>query len=174
MIFRTTVTLLNLPMLFIVIYVNIKNTEKSEGYVPGLHIQDGVYVGHAVVKNHKEKAYLKFANANKMPITLSIPIVNLEVFEEQECYKQIENLNNFKQTNKEDLSSKILDNFSRTDISVINSCKIYNVTDEDRVESIKKLLRLDHSNQDEYKHVEKSIKNNSDRFQRKNKMENGS
>ena len=26
-------------------YVNIKNREKSEGYVPRLHIQDGVYVG---------------------------------------------------------------------------------------------------------------------------------
>ena len=26
-------------------YVKIKNTEKSEGYVPRLHIQDGVYVG---------------------------------------------------------------------------------------------------------------------------------
>ena len=34
-------------------YVNIKNTEKSEGYVPRLHSQDGVYVGDAVVKNHK-------------------------------------------------------------------------------------------------------------------------
>ena len=30
-------------------YVSIKNTEKSEGYVPRLHIQDGVYVGDAVV-----------------------------------------------------------------------------------------------------------------------------
>ena len=36
-------------------YVNIKNTEKSEGYVPRLHIQDGVYVGDAVVKNLKGK-----------------------------------------------------------------------------------------------------------------------
>ena len=47
------------------------------------HIQDGVYVGVAVVKNHKGKAYLKFANTNEMPITLSVPIVNLEDFEEQ-------------------------------------------------------------------------------------------
>ena len=35
--------------------------------------------------------------------------------------------------------------------------KIYNVTDEDRVECIKKILRLDHLNQDEYEHVEKLI-----------------
>ena len=145
-------------------YVNIKNAEKSKGYVPRLHIQDDVYVGDAVVKNHKGKAYLKFANTNEMPITLSVPMVDLEDFEEQECYKQIENLNNFKQTNNEDLSSKILNEFLRTDNSLINFCKIYNITDKDRVEWIKK-LRLDHLNQDGYEHVEKLIKNNKDRFQ---------
>ena len=32
-------------------------------------------------------------------------------------------------------------------------------------ECIKKLLRLDHLNRDEYKHVKKLIKNNVDRFQ---------
>ena len=59
-------------------YVRIKNTEKSEGYIPRCHIKDGVYVGDAVVKNHKGKAYLKFSNTNEIPITLSVPIVNLE------------------------------------------------------------------------------------------------
>ena len=57
-----------------------------------------------------------------------------------------------------------MNNFLRTDNSLINSWKIYIVTDEDRVECIKKLLRLDHLNQDEYEHVEKLIKNNGDRF----------
>ena len=64
-----------------------------------------------------------------------------------------------------DLSSKILNDFSRTDNSLINSCKFYNVVDEDRIECIKKLLRLDHLNQYEYAHVEKLIKNNAYRFQ---------
>ena len=146
-------------------YVNIKYTEESEGYVPRLHIQDGVYLGDAVVKNHKGKAYLKCSNTNEIPITLSVPIVNLEDFEEQECYKQIENVHNFKQTNNEDLSNKILNNCLRTDNSWINTCKFYNVRDEDRVESIKKLLRLDHLNQGEYEHVQKLIKYNADRFQ---------
>ena len=63
------------------------------------------------------------------------------------------------------MSSKILNNFLRTDNPLINSCKFYNVTDEDRVECIKKLLQLDHLNQDEYEHLEKLIKNNADRFQ---------
>ena len=96
--------------------------------------------------------------------TLSVPIVNLEYFEEQECYKQFKNWHNFKQTNKEDLSSKILNNFLGTDNSLINSYKFYNVTDEDRVECIKKLLWLDHLNQHEYEPAEKLIRNNEDRF----------
>ena len=108
-------------------------TEKSEGYIPCLHIKDYVYVEDAVVKNHKGKAYSKFANTNEMPLTLSVPKVEFEDFEEPECHKSIENLNNFKQTNNEDLSSTILNNFLRTDNSLSNSCKIYNVTDEDRV-----------------------------------------
>ena len=52
-----------------------------------------------------------------------------------------------------------------TDNSLINSCKFYNVTDEDSAECIKKLIRLDHLHQDDYEHVEKLIKNNADRFQ---------
>ena len=58
-----------------------------------------------------------------------------------------------------------MNNFFRTKNSRINSCKFYNVTDEDRVECIKKFPRLDHLSQDEYEHVEKLIKNNADRFQ---------
>ena len=76
-------------------YVQMKNTERSEGYILQLHIQDGVYLGDAVVKNHKEKLYLKFANTNEIPITLSVPIINLEDLEEPQCYESIENLNNF-------------------------------------------------------------------------------
>ena len=53
----------------------------------------------------------------------------------------------------------------RTDNSLISSCKFYNVTEEERVECIKKLLRLEHLSQDEYEHVGKLIKNSADRFQ---------
>ena len=114
-----------------------KKKKKGEGYIPLLHIKDGVYVRDGVVKNHKGKAYLKFENTNKILIKLSVPIVNLEVFEEPECNKSIKNFNNFKQTNNEDLSSKILNNFLRKDNSLINSYKFYYVIDEDREECIK-------------------------------------
>ena len=46
-------------------YVHIKNTEKVKGYIPRLHIQDGVNVGDAVVKNHKGKVYLKYETQMK-------------------------------------------------------------------------------------------------------------
>ena len=40
-----------------------------------------------------------------------------------------------------------------------------NITREERIECIKKLLRLDHLNQNEYEHVERLIINIADRFQ---------
>ena len=39
------------------------------------------------------------------------------------------------------------------------------MTDKQRLECMKMLLRLDHSNKDECEHVDKFIKNNTDRFQ---------
>ena len=51
-------------------YVQINNTQKSEGYIPRLHIKHGVYVGVAVIKNNKGKAYSKFATTNEIQITL--------------------------------------------------------------------------------------------------------
>ena len=45
------------------------------------------------------------------------------------------------------------------------SCRFFKITGEERIECIKKLLRLDHLNQDEYEHVERLIINSADRFQ---------
>ena len=64
----------------------------------------------APLKNHKGKAYIKFANINNIPVTFSVPIVNLEDFEEAE-YKSIESSNNVEEVNNGDLSSEILNNF---------------------------------------------------------------
>ena len=53
--FKST-NILAIPARKVTFYVRIKNTEKM-GYIPRLHIKDGIYVGDAVVKNHKGKAY---------------------------------------------------------------------------------------------------------------------
>ena len=51
-------------------YIPIENTGKSEGYIPRLHIGEGIYAGDAIVKNFKGKAYIKFANTNNRCIRI--------------------------------------------------------------------------------------------------------
>ena len=64
-------------------YIPIENTEKREGHLPRLHIGEGIYAGDAIVKNCNGKAYIKFANTNEIPVTISIPTITLEDFEER-------------------------------------------------------------------------------------------
>ena len=56
-------------------YILIKNNEKSEGYIPRLHIGEGIYAGDAIVKNCKGTTYIKFANENEIPLTISITTI---------------------------------------------------------------------------------------------------
>ena len=51
-------------------HIPIENTEKSEGYVPRLHVGEGIYAGDATVKNCNGKAYIKFANTNEISVTI--------------------------------------------------------------------------------------------------------
>ena len=62
----------------------MENTKKSEGYIPRLHIGEGIYAGDAIVKNCKGKAYMKFANTNEKPVTISIPTITSNDFEERD------------------------------------------------------------------------------------------
>ena len=43
---------------------------------------EGIYAGDAIVKNCKGKAHIKVANTNEIPVTISIPTITLEEFEE--------------------------------------------------------------------------------------------
>ena len=69
-----------------------------------------------------------------------------------------------KNLSDDDLSNKILNSFLKTDNFFDNPCKFFDITGEEKIECIKKLLRLDHLNQDEYEHVERLIINSADRF----------
>ena len=146
-------------------YVPIENTEKSEGYVPRLHFGEGIYAGVAIVKNCNGKAYIKCANTNEISVTISIPAITLEEFEERDFQNVTSQSSNLKNLSNDDLSNKILNIFLKTDNFFDNPCKFFNITGEERIECIKKLLRLDHLNQDEYEHVERLIINSADRFQ---------
>ena len=65
-------------------HIPIENTEKSEGYIPRLLMGEVIYAGDAIVKNCNGKAYIKFANTNEIPVTISIPTITLEDFEERD------------------------------------------------------------------------------------------
>ena len=63
-------------------YVRIKNSEQKQGFIPQLHLCNGVYSGNAIVSNNKNKAYMKIFNTNTQPQKLTIPTVELIDFEE--------------------------------------------------------------------------------------------
>ena len=136
-------------------YIPFENTEKSEGYVPRLHFREGIDAGDAIVKNCNGKAYIKFPNTNEISVTISIPAMTLETFEERGFQNVTSQSSNSKNFSNDDLSNKILNSFLKTDKFFDNPCKFFNITGEERIECIKKLLSLDHLNQDEYEHVER-------------------
>ena len=53
----------------------------------------------------------------------------------------------------------ILNSFLTTDKFFDNPCIFFKITGEERIECMKKLLRLDHLNQEEYEYVERLIIN---------------
>ena len=53
----------------------------------------------------------------------------------------------------------------KTDNFFDNPCTFFNTTGKEIIEYIKKLLRLDHLNQDEYEHVVRLIIKRADRFE---------
>ena len=82
-------------------YVRIKNSEQKEGFIPQLHLCNGVYLANAIVSNNNDKAYMKIFNTNTTPQKLTIPIVELIDFEEVP-------INDEKQTNiKTNLGDRI-------------------------------------------------------------------
>ena len=128
-------------------YIITENSGKSEGYIPRLHIGEGIYAGDAIVKNCKGKARIKFANTNEIQVTISIPTITLEDFEERESQNVTRESRYLKNSSDNDLSNKILNSFLRTDSFFDNPCNFFNITGEERIECIKKLLRLeDHLN----------------------------
>ena len=90
------------------LYITIENTEKIEGYIPRLHIGEGIYARDAIVKNCKGKAYIKFANTNEIPVKISIPTITLEDSEERDFQNVTRQSRNSKNLSDDDLSNKIL------------------------------------------------------------------
>ena len=65
--------ILNIPARTVTtFYVPTENSEKSEGNVPRIHFGEGIYAEDAIVKNCNGKAYVKFANRNKISVTCDV------------------------------------------------------------------------------------------------------
>ena len=98
-------------------------------------------------------------------MAISIPTITSKDLEDTHSQEVTKQSRNFKNLDDDDLSNKILNSFLETDIFFDNACKFSNKIGEERIDSIKKVLRSNHLNQYKYEHVERFIINNADRFQ---------
>ena len=83
---------------------------------------------------------LAYINTNEISVTISIPTITLEDFEERHFQNVTSQSSNLKNLSDDDLSNQILNTFLKTDNFFDNPCKFFNITGEERIECIKKLL----------------------------------
>ena len=108
---------------------------------------------------------MKIFNTNTQPQKLTIPTVELIDFEEVSIHeeKQTETKQKLEGTKEFNFSQQIFNDFINQ-IPKVNDCdQSFSISDKNRKNSIKELLRLDHLNKEE-KHVENLIKKYADRF----------
>jgi len=124
-------------------YVRIKNPQIKIGYVPRLSVCEGVYLGDAVVMNRGGKAYMRVVNTNEIDRELVVPTVELQEIEQISSNGPITN-----------------DSHSKSNVNAI-SCQ----TKNERLKRVQNMLRLEHLNCEETKHVTELIHKYSDLFQ---------
>jgi len=124
----------------LIFYLRIKNPHVKIGYVPRLRVCEGVYLGDAVMTNRGGKAYIRIVNTNEIDRELIVPTVELQ---------EIEQISNGPTNNS----------YSKLDVNAI-SCQ----TKNERLKRVQNLLRLEHLNCEETKHVTELINKYSDLF----------
>lgn len=78
--FKEKITITVKPRSVTPFYVIIANPELMLGYFPRFEIEDGVYLGDAVVTNRDGKAHLPIFNTTNKEYELQVPIIELEEF----------------------------------------------------------------------------------------------
>ena len=109
---------------------------------------------------------MKIFNTNTQPQKLTIPTVELIDFEEVPIHeeKQTNTKTNLGDGKEFNFSQQIFNDFINQ-IPKINAYdQSFNISNKNRENSIKELLRLDHLNQEEKQHVENFIQKYADRF----------
>lgn len=125
-------------------FCRIENPNVTIGYLPRLRVCDDVYIGEAVVTNRDGKAYLRITNSSEEDKEIVVPTLPLEEIEE------------------------ISVNGPRTKAPANQLADIKYIqyqSQEQRAERVKHLLRLQHLNDEESRHVNKLIHDYSDLFQ---------
>ena len=144
-----------------------KNSEQKQGFIPQLHLCNGIYLGNAIVSNNNNKAYLKIFNTNTQSQRLTIPTTELIDFEELSIHEKTINQNDRKLNlgNENFNFSQQIFNDLITQIPQTNDYhQSFNISNKSRENAIKELLRLDHLNKEEKQHVENLIEKYADRF----------
>jgi len=131
-----------------VFYVKIKNPEIKAGLIPRLHLGDGLYASNALVKNHGGRAYIEIINTRDTDERIIAPEVELE---------ELDNI----ATSRPGKPSPRDRNVRMHAVNAITT----NDDRSTRNRSLRKLLRLDHLNEEEIIHVDKIISKHSDLFQ---------
>jgi transposase InsO family protein len=121
-------------------YLRINNPHIKVGYVPRLHVCDGVYLGDAVVTNRDGKAYVRVINTGEEDRELIVPSIELQEI---------------------DLVSTICPESDKPEAAV----NIIQLDKTQRPKQIQQLLRLEHLNDDELRHVNDLLHKHSDLFQ---------
>ena len=125
-------------------YVRIKNSEQKQGFIPQLHLYNGVYLGNAIVYNNNNKAYMKIFNTNTQPQKLTIPTVELIDFEELSIHevKQTDTKTNSENRKEFNFSQQIFNDFINQ-IPEINYCdQSFNISNKNRENSIKRIIKI--------------------------------
>ena len=69
-------------------YVRIKNSEQKQGFIPQLHLCNGVYLGNAVFSNNNNKAYMKIFNTNTQAQKLPYQLLNWSILKKYQYMKK--------------------------------------------------------------------------------------
>ena len=104
-------------------YVRIKKSEQKQGFIPKLHLCNGVYLGNAIVSNNNNKACMKIFNTNTQPQKLTIPTVELIDFEKVSIHqeKKTDAKTNLEDRKEFNFSQQIFNDFINQ-IPKINDC----------------------------------------------------
>ena len=127
-------------------YVRIKNNQQQQGFIPQLHLCNGVYLGNAIVSNNNNKAYMKIFYTDTQPQNLTKPTVELIDFEEILIHeeKQTDTKRNLEDRKEFNFSQQNFNDFINQIPKVKDCYQSFNISNKNRENYIKELLRLDH------------------------------